>query len=489
MLGARGGQLPGLTVTAGPGAIRGHLGWQRGSLASGGRLELSVPLEESFDGTLDTTPASLLLVVGDQDVEIAGKLSPQHHQSVKLDADFTVRGREIPVGDLASLVPRSSGHLAFRWQFDSLAWLSALLPTSKLISFDGAGTVLADLRIQEGRLDSGSYLDAPRVAATANALGNRFTGDAHARITFEDAGPGQKTPAPHLQAVMSRFSIAPATTPQTYYVHGDDLRIDAAASGERAELRDNIRGRLWFTNAVVPDIRVYNRYLPATSLRFTGGSGHLSGDLTFDRKDAVASGVLKVVGSNVELGLLDLSLRGDIEIDTRLRRADLETHAFDADGTSVTLRAVRVSYGDEVLGSDWWGNLDLRQARLDWDQPLRLDAQLAARMRDASVLIAVYSRRKDLPDWVGKIIDSGEARAEGRVQWRNSTLLLDPFTASNKRFDVSARLKLEDKRPYGDLLATWGVLNVGVELTDAGRDFHLVNARKWFDGQPALSTR
>jgi hypothetical protein len=385
------------------------------------------------------------------------------------------------------MAARTSGHIRSRWHFDSLAWLAAFVPASNLVSFDGAGTVLADLRLRAGQLDPGSYLDIPEVAATANALGNRFQGNARARITLQDAGKGELQP--RFEAAMQRFSVAPADAPARPYVHGRDLRIEAVSRGTRDDLREHVQARLWFSDAELPDIRVYNRYLPKTSLRFTGGSGRVSGDLRFDQEDAVGSGDFRVVGRRVRLGLAGLSLEGDVDIVTKLRRADLERHRFDADGSRISLRRVRVSDGDMLLGSDWWSEIDLEQARLDWDQPMSLDGRLRARMKDVSVLLGVYSQRKDLPGWVGQLLDEGEARAEGRVQWRANALLLEPFAAGNDRFDVHARLRLREKQPTGDLLAQWGVMSVGVELEDGRKDYHLVGARKWFDGQPGLAAR
>jgi len=115
---------------------------------------------------------------------------------------------------------------------------------------------------------------------------------------------------------------------------------------------------------------------------------------------------------------------------------------------------------------------------------MSLDSRLQAHMKDVSVLIGLYGRRKDFPAWVGKVVDAGEATAQGRMQWRGDTLLLAPFEVSNERFDVDARLRLHQKRLDGDLFARWGVLSLGVGLEDGEKQYHLVGARRWFDGRP-----
>jgi hypothetical protein len=233
------------------------------------------------------------------------------------------------------------------------------------------------------------------------------------------------------------------------------------------------------------DLRVYNRYLPSTSLRFEGGSGTLSGDLRFDGEGNVGSGELSVTGRAIGLALAGPALEGDVKVETRLRRADLDTHQFDADGSTITLRRIRV-VGADRPPDDWWGEITLDESRLDWDRPMKFDGLMRLRMKDVGVLLDVYAQRKELPVWVEKLVNAGEATARGRVQWHGDTLLVQPLEARNDRFDVLARLRLEHKTVAGDLFAKWGVLSLGVELENGQRDFHPVNAAKWFEARPDL---
>jgi hypothetical protein len=477
---------PEIVLTDGPGRMNGKLAWAHGSLLPGGSLRLALPVQGDLDGPFESTEALAEVSVTDDGIRLAGRVSPIH-ASVSADTELFIQGTTIPLQDVASIAGRTSGHFVSRWHFDSVAWLAALLPGSKVVAFDGSGTVLADLKIHDGKVDAGSFVEVPRVAATASALGNRFAGDAQAKIIFEAAAEGELRP--HLTAVMQKFEIAPAENPDQPYVHGTELHIDAVAHGARQTLDERVHARLWFKDALVPDLRAYNRYLPNSRLKFVGGTGRVSGDLQFDREGGVGAGTFRVVGQGVQLGLADLALLGNVEIDTRLRRADLESRNFNADGSRLSLKGVKVTYGDELLGADWWGDVALDRARLDWDKPMALDGQLRVRMKDVAILLALYSQRKDLPGWIQKVVDAGEAQMAGRVQWQRDTLLLDPFSASNERFDVMARLRLHDKQPAGDLFAQWGALSVGVELAGAGKHYHLVGARKWFDGQPSLASR
>lgn len=378
---------PEIVLTDGPGRIDGKLAWAQGSLVPGGRFRLILPVQGDLDGTFESTEAVAEVGVANDGIHLVGRVSPIH-ASVSADTELLIQGTTIPLQDVGSIAGRTSGHFDSRWHFDSLAWLAALLPGSKLVAFDGDGTVLADLKIHDGKLDASSFVEVPHVAATASALGNRFAGDAQARITFEAAAEGELQP--HLTAVMQKFEVAPAESPDRPYVHGTDLRIDAVAHGDQATLDGRVHARLWFNDARVPDLRAYNRYLPNSRLKFVGGAGRLSGDLAFDREGGVGSGTFRVVGQGVQLGVTDLAMLGDVEIDTRLRRADLESRSFNADGSRLSLKGVRVTSGDELLGADWWGDVVLDRARLDWDKPIALDGQLQVRMKDIAVLLALY---------------------------------------------------------------------------------------------------
>jgi hypothetical protein len=478
---------PTLEASEGPGRLTGKLGWHRGSLAPGGTLRLAFPATGDLDGTVQSTEAVIEVQVDDDDIRLTGDIAPLSSGAVSVAADFTVEGRSIPLQDPGSLVHRTSGEFAGRWHFDSLVWLSDLLPQPRIVGFDGAGSAQADLKIRDGQIDAGSFVEVPRVAATARALGNRFDGDARARISFESTRPGELRS--RLFAEMEDFRVASGEAPDQPYVVGEDLRIEATASGDHSTLGEHVRARIWFEDARVPDMRAYNRYLPRSNLRFLGGSGSVSGDLRFDREGDVGSGNLLVRSRQVQLALADLALQGDILIDTRLRRAELKSHRFDAAGSRIALKGVRVNHGADVLGSDWWGNVALDRMSLDWDRPATIDGNFRAELKDASVLLALYGQRKHFPDWIGRIVDAGEVRAEGGVRSHGGTFLIDPFEASNDAFDVLARLRLREKQAIGDLYARWGALSLGVELQSGHRQVHVVGARKWFDGRPSLADR
>jgi hypothetical protein len=481
------GLKPELRLSSGPGRLSGRIGWHQGTLVPGRSLSLAFPAAGELAGTVESTQAVVGVRITDDAIHINGELAPINSGSISAAADLVIQGRDVPVPNIGLLAKRASGQLVGRWHFESLAWLAELLPGPRIVSFNGAGTARTDLKFHDGQLDAGSFVEVPQVSARATALGNSFDGDARARVTFETTLPGELQP--HLVAEMPDFRISPADSPNEPYVYGQGLQIEATTHGDRSTLDDRIHARIRFKDARVPDLRSYNRYLPNSKLRFRGGKGRVSGDLRFDREGNVAHGSLLVDGERVQLALADLLLQGDVLVDTRLRRANLAAGQFDAGGSRVSLKGILVSSDEEVLDSDWWAQVSLDQARMDWGKPATIDGKISAQLKDASVLLAVYAHRKHLPDWVEKVIDAGEVNAEGHVRVHQGTLLLDPFNARNDRFEVLSRLSLHDKQATGDLLAHWGSLSMGIELVNGKRQIHLIGARKWYDGQPGLANR
>jgi hypothetical protein len=242
-----------------------------------------------------------------------------------------------------------------------------------------------------------------------------------------------------------------------------------------------------FDDAVVPDLRVYNHYLPSGLVELQGGTGSLSGDLQFDGEADVASGTLAVTGHDAVVAVGDARLQGDFRLDTRLRRAELQQHRFIADGSRLKVDSLKITTPDRTGSEGWWGTVALPSANLNWGRPMRVEGRVSVDVRDLEPLLVVFAQRKHLPAWIGKVVDEGEARIDGRVSWKDGTFLLNDVSAHNDRFELLAQLRSKDKVRAGDLYARWGKLDVGIALDGDKRDVHLANAREWYEARPTLA--
>lgn len=457
------------------------LAFERGLLAPGGRAQWTMAVAGN-----DITGAVRHDILGidvavDQDIAIKATVPPQADGRLAVEADMRLRGRRVPLRDFAGVLPRASGHVAGTWHFDSLRWLSGLFPQAPWLKLDGAGAISADVQVVDGRLAPGSRIEVPGVDAVVDVMGNRIRGRARADIRL-DAGAGGEL-LPRLKAVMETFDVAAVKAPGKPYVRGRNLRLSVNAD-DGTRMRETLKARVVFDDATVPDLRVYNPFLPRRHMRFDGGAGYLSGDLSLDAAGEVGHGSLRIAGRGTRMFLAGIQLRGDVDLALRLRRADLKRHLFVADGSTLQVRNVSFREPDGGTRTGWWARATLGRARLDIDRPLSAGGLADVTMKDVGFLLALFSRKKEYPAWVYRLIDAGQARVDGRVQWQDDVLVLDRLQARNDRYEMRARMRLQGARRQGDLYAKWRALSVGVELQGTQRKFHLVRAGAWYDGRP-----
>ncbi len=467
----------------GQGRITGRLAYARGRLLPGGKLRWQMPVATTGASGVSHRDDLQVALDVDQDLALSAYMPAQAGGIFGLDADLRLKGTELPLRDFRSQLPRASGHVAGQWRFSSLRWLARLFTDAPWLSLDGAGDVRADVQLKDGRIAAGSRFDVPDIAAVAEVMGNRIEGRARAEGRFEAGADGAL--APRLDIAMQRFRISAADMPGRPYVQGNDLRLALNAGGVDT-LRDTLRARLRFADAKVPDLRVYNRYLPNEQLRIDGGSGTLGGDLQLDAAGEVGSGWVRVAGRDARLRMGGVALRGNVGVNLRLRRADLARRSFAVDGSDIRLDGVSFALRGSETRSGWSAQVKLPRARLEWRKPLAVGGDAQVAVKDVGFLLALFAREKDIPDWVYKLVDVGPAQVSGRVQWRGDTLVLDRLAARNDRFSLLGRLRLKGPTRNGQLFAQWGKLSVGMDVQGEQRKVHLRNAREWYQAQPAL---
>ncbi|KRE89168.1 hypothetical protein ASG87_06460 [Frateuria sp. Soil773] len=481
---------PARAASAGQGMAAGRLKldipFDHGSLLPGGSVQWDGPMASlETDGTLRPHRAHAGLEMGPDAVTLRAQVAPAAggagttaQDGGELRLRFASR-RLLPLRPFADAVKLLSGTARFRWHFASLDWLTPLLLSKPWLHLDGAGEVAGSLRLEAGTLMPGSRVEVPEVALGARILGKLFTGKAHALASVDDAPAGGSL-AMSLSA--DRFALAPdaASTP---YLRGRGLRLDMQSSRDLARFRDAFAARLRFTDADVPDLRAYNPYLPGRSLNFLSGRGRMSTDIRIDGKGDVNAGRMQVSSSGAWLAVGPSRLFGNLHMDTRLTASRRAGHAYDLDRLTLMLDGIRVAGSRDP---PWWARFTIRHGRLDWDRPMRLRGNATMVMKDVSLLLSLFAERNAFPKWIARVIDDGQATAHAEVDARRGDFVLDRLSASNKRVDLSAHLRVRDGIPDGALYVRWGVLGLGVGLSGGQRDFHLLHAARWYRSQPDL---
>lgn len=473
-------------AVAGGGHVSMDIPFDRGTLAPGGSAQWDVPVATvEADGTSRQHPAHAGLEVGPDAITLRAKVLPSSGSdgtTAKDDGELQLRFASrslLPLRPFADAVKLLSGTARFRWHFASLDWLTPLLVSRPWLHLDGTGEAFGSLRLEAGTLMPGTRMEVPQVALGAKVLGKLFTGNARAVVSASDA-PADGGLRMDLSA--DRFALAPDAS-STPYLRGRGLRLGMQSSRDLARFRDAFIARLRFTDADVPDLRVYNPYLPGKSLNFLSGTGRMSTDVRIDGKGDVSAGRMQMSSSGAWLAVGPSRLFGNLHMDTRLTASRRAGHAYDLDLLTLALDGIRVAGSRDP---PWWARFTIQHGHLDWDQPMRLRGNATMVMKDVSLLLSLFADRNAFPKWIGRVIDNGEATAHAQVDARRGDFVLDQLMASNKRVDLFAHLRIRDGVPDGDLYVRWGVLGLGVALAGGKRDFHLLHASRWYQSQPNL---
>ncbi len=472
-----------LTLQPGQGRVQGALKLVQAELAPGGVLSWRMPVViTDVHGQVHRSTLTAQLSV-DRDLHLKANMPPQTDGVLALDADLRADGTLIPFEQPRTLLPRTSGRLAGQWQFSSLKWVTSLFVNVPWLSLDGAGRVQGDVTLDHGVLAVGSHLEIPHVQAQADVVAQRVTGTGSAKARLE-AGEGGR-PRSRVDVALTDYSVAAIDQLKRPYIRGKDLKLHTDSDADLAKARESLKAQATFTNAQVPDLRAYNRFLPNDHLRFDGGSGTLTGQLALDAAGQAGNGQVRIAARAAQVRAAGLAMRGDVDVDLRLKRADLQRQRFAVDGSTVALKNISFAHAG-LSRSGWWANVSLPRAQMDVaDERLAVQGTVSTQMKDVGFLLDLFSQDRDYPGWMVKLVDAGTVRASTRVRWRQHDLVLDDIDARNDRFDLVGRFRLQGRdKAQGDLYARWGVLGAAVELRNGAHTFHLLGAKRWYEAQP-----
>lgn len=479
--------VPDWAIADGVGTVVADLTLQRGVFEPGGRFAVRLPIQSTLrDGSTDSGDADIEFSV-DDGLRLQATLPPVDVLRSDARFDLTLPTRDLPLPPWREQIQRIDGIVSLHSRFDSLGWITPLLERLKGLTLDGSGELRASLQIVDGTLAPGSSVTVDRADLTLVAFDHHIEGSAHAQAdVIVDATAGQGAAAQRLRAKVffDRFGIAAADAVDAKLGTGRNLELDLYASGALDQLRDTMVAQLDFKNAELPDLTLFNRYLPSHGARLLHGRGTLAASMRMDVPSERSSGQVRFDARRAGLRVGDLAFTTDVALDARLADGVLGDQRFLANGSSVRFSNARIDSPKGERAAPWWATLQLEQGDVSLRRPLLVNARGRARMQDIGFVLSLFSAKKDFPKWIARLLDAGEATVEGQLQLADHEVVVDRVNASNDRFDVQARLRLGERKPTGDLYARWGVLGLGMELKDGERDMRMVGAKKWFESRP-----
>ncbi|HYG62464.1 MAG TPA: hypothetical protein VEL74_07770, partial [Thermoanaerobaculia bacterium] len=302
---------------------------------------------------------------------------------------------------------------------------------------------------------------------------------------------GREGPDGRLQVRFDRFNLQSLRLRgRPAYVRGRGLRLDVTSRSSvdlTAPVAD-IRASIDLPSGEVPDLRVFNPYLPADAgIAVLGGRGRVKLHWDLDGATKAGQGRAELSSQAARLRFQGLDIDGSFALRMPMTTKDLESRRFELGGTELSL--ARISYYNTANGNgngngegkDWWARLDLPQASATWEEPLRLRGTGTIAMKNADPLLLLFAPRRQFLRWFQGALGVENVVAKGSFRLEGDALEIPALQASGGALDLQTRMLFSKSRRVGDLLIEYGRLATGIELRDGQRTFKLRKPREWYE--------
>lgn len=366
----------------------------------------------------------------------------------------------------------------------SLAFLDEYMQRTRWLKLDAEqGLLNADLRLRRGQVMAGSRLEARPERLAASFLDYRAEGTGLARWSIPE-GEGDEA---RLLLDFEEFRVERRGYGKPHVV-GKGLRVEAAGSEPRIlgqrDLFSPRSVKIEVPWSDVPRLAFYNAYLPQRSgMELTGGSGRIRSRFQAAAPEWIGSGDIHLIAKQVGARFENRPMRGDLDVHTRLRRADLREKHFDVSGTKLNLTNARMA--GPMGGEVWWARAHLDRAVITPGAPVFLRARVESTLSDTRPLFAFMSpesQRGRMLRWVDDLLDVRGVGAVADVAVGDGAVAIDRLAISGGKASVQGRLRFgNDAAKRGVLYATYGRWDVGLEMEGEKRDWKILRPKRWFE--------
>ena len=241
----------------------------------------------------------------------------------------------------------------------SLAFLDPYLRRFGGMQVDGAGRMSGRVDYDRGDLVSGTLLRVLAETLSVRVDGHETVGAGDIAIAVDPASPDPL-------GVDIRFDRLEGRRDETVPLFtGTGLVVSAAGPGRILPDDRPAATRLSVTvpEVEVPDLRVYQHYLPRRwGLSLDGGTGRLKGRLSYS--PTALEGTLALRSEDIETGIRDYRFASNLELDLRLAGEASERTGLDLSGSSLRLYDARLLGAEAGTAVPWTLSLTVDRGRL-----------------------------------------------------------------------------------------------------------------------------
>jgi len=401
-----------------------------------------------------------------------------------LDIDLSTRIRKHCREDREknSILQFISGRVAASGDLGDLHFLDTLIRgLSWLRVRGGAGHMECNLGITDGRLDTGSNMEIRTSAFTFGYLDYEAGGRGLVTLRSVDATED----GARLDFRLKDFYLGFEDS-ETPHIEGNNLGLSVVGT-----LQDMLLG--WKQARVtldippgrIPDLRVYNRYIPpSASFKILSGSGTLESHFEIDNATGSGKGSIDMRAQDISCDLQGKKIRADLEALFPAEVKDLKNKAFSIGGSMIRITKAGVDLpGDASTDPDasWWCNLDIPKGSIRLEKPVEMELSTKLLALDAAPVLALMSKTRKSADRLEKLLNIHELSGGADLVAGGGRTVIRNFHAEGGRAEILGSLCLKKKERSGAIFIRYGILNLSVELLDEGDQKHIINSKKWFD--------
>ena len=469
------------------GRLSGRLVLDAGAVGDQTAITLAQPLHVDSAGLKEQRELTASVAMDGERVRVDASLPPGEQRGTLIAVQLSLPRRAarvasqqvqagLPAKAALDTLDGATGTVDLRLRFQSLSLLRPWLARLKGLEASGEGWLHAQLRLDDGKLQPESQLVFEDASLRLSALGHQVD----ARMD----GPVQRIEGPVRQRRVMLQSV------QVRGPDGELLLSDVGAILDLTQARpddtvlDAPTLTLRMDEAAIPDLRVFNRYLPPSAMAFGESRAALGFSLTLQPDAAHANGTLSLVSPNARVHLAGRELDGTVNIRAELHDADLAKRDLVVKDLHVDLDRLTYRQPGRPPVSHGWLRAHAPTARALMATPIELDGEATVAMADLRLLLEIYAERSAMPRWLLRLTDAGQVDAAGHFAFRDGALALDNVRVSNDRYSVKANLRLAKDDKQGRLLVQWGKLSLGVGMAGGKTDLRLRGARDWYEAAP-----
>jgi len=345
-----------------------------------------------------------------------------------------------------------------RSETNSLAFMNFYLGRFMGMKVDGAGKLEGHLRLEKAKLQPGSRLSATARELSVDLLAHRAEGAGKILVHV-----GPKAPATtNVSIAFESLTAFPPESREPLFV-GEGLGI--AGKGNITLLpidgRKSTASYLSVTipSVRVPDLRVYQRYLPEKwALKLNGGEGKLWCEAELSEQQLGAK--LKLDSDDADVGLKEYRFKSNLDVELNANSPSITSAGVDVSGSTIRLSEAKLSNEDRRQSEPWYASLEIKKGVIKLPSPEAEEnqdiKQLFRNLDGKELFTGMYTGDEALK-LIGSISD---------LQWL-TLLLKNPYKmAIHGTGEIEADVYLAAGWPEKGTLVTILPRNLSVDVLD-----------------------